>query len=314
MSELTSVFAPHIKDMLAWREATGQGIESMRSYLSNFDRFVVSCYPDQTTLTQELGTAWCRQNTTGHWDHGRGFAIRAFGRYLTEVGIEAFVVPTRWIAAPIRHLPHIFSDEELAAFFCAADSIRIDAFHQYDHLRQYTVPVIFRLMLGAGLRPQEARLLARRDYDAGQATVLIEQSKRNKDRRVPLSDDLAALMVNYDRLAEQRSPGREWFFQARTGQPYSKSWLTYNYHQCRRRAGGIAPGSTPYTLRHNYATRVLMRWVEDGRDLSVWLPYLSAYMGHDSYSATAWYVHLLPERLAATGLTSIADVVPAVTR
>ena len=82
---------------------------------------------------------------------------------------------------------------------------------------------------------------------------------------------------------------------------------------CCELAGGIAPASTPYTLRHNYATRTLMRWVEEGKDLEAWLPYLAAYMGHQKYSSTAWYVHLLPERLAATGLTSAAGIIPAVT-
>ncbi len=53
--------------------------------------------------------------------------------------------------------------------------------------------------------------------------------------------------------------------------------------------------------------------MEQGRDLNVWLPYLSAYMGHDTYSSTAYYVHLLPERLAATGLTSAAGIIPEVT-
>ena len=39
----------------------------------------------------------------------------------------------------------------------------------------------------------------------------------------------------------------------------------------------------------------------------------AAYMGHQKYSSTAWYVHLLPERLAATGLTRAAGIIPAVT-
>jgi hypothetical protein len=56
-----------------------------------------------------------------------------------------------------------------------------------------------------------------------------------------------------------------------------------------------------------------MRWVEEGKDIEAWLPYLAAYMGHEKYSSTAWYVHLLPERLAATGLTSAAGIIPAVT-
>jgi hypothetical protein len=55
-----------------------------------------------------------------------------------------------------------------------------------------------------------------------------------------------------------------------------------------------------------------MRWVEEGRDLESWLPYLGACMGHEKYCSTAWYVHLLPERLAAAGLNSAAGIIPAV--
>jgi integrase len=75
-------------------------------------------------------------------------------------------------------------------------------------------------------------------------------------------------------------------------------------------AGDVAPGSTPYTLRHNYATRTLARWVDEGRDLGVWLPYLSAYMGHATSTETAYYIHLLPQRIAATGLTAADGIIP----
>lgn len=128
-----------------------------------------------------------------------------------------------------------------------------------------------------------------------------------------MDEALAGLLVRFDDLAELRRPGREFFFEDHATQPYPARWITAAYHRCRAMAGGIAPGSTPYTLRHNYASRTLTRWVEQGRDLNVWLPYLSAYMGHDTYSSTAYYVHLLPERLAATGLTSAAGIIPEVT-
>ena len=142
---------------------------------------------------------------------------------------------------------------------------------------------------------------------------MIERSKRNKDRRVPVTGDLAGLLARFDHLADLRRPDREWFFEDRHGRQYSPSWLIAGYHLCCELAGGIAPASTPYTLRHNYATRTLMRWVEEGKDIEAWLPYLAAYMGHQKYSSTAWYVHLLPGRLAATGLTSAAGIIPAVT-
>ena len=52
-----------------------------------------------------------------------------------------------------------------------------------------------------------------------------------------------------------------------------------------------------YDLRHRFATAVLMKWIDRGEDLYTALPYLSAYMGHSDYKDTAYYIHLLPERL-----------------
>jgi len=50
----------------------------------------------------------------------------------------------------------------------------------------------------------------------------------------------------------------------------------------------------------NYATRILQKWMDEGKDLYASLPYLSAYMGHSDFSETAYYIHLLPERLTQT--------------
>ena len=55
-----------------------------------------------------------------------------------------------------------------------------------------------------------------------------------------------------------------------------------------------------YDLRHRFATAVLMDWLDRGEDLYTALPYLSAYMGHSDFRDTAYYIHLLPERLLKT--------------
>ena len=310
MSTFTSNFAPQIEAMLEWRTSLGHTLRDMRNAMAGFDRFCASHYPGETVLTRELATAWCQDTATGTWGAYRTRAVREFGKYLRLTGADAFIVPPAWIASPVRSLPHMLTDGELAAFFRAADSIAPGYRSQF---REYTIPVIFRLIPGAGLRPPEARRLRRRDVDTGNAMVMIERSKRNKDRRVPVSGDLAGLLARFDRLADLRRPDREWFFEDKHGRQYSPEWLIAAYHLCCERAGGIAPASTPYTLRHNHATRTLMRWVDEGRDLEAWLPCLAAYMGHQKYSSTAWYVHLLPGRLAATGLTSAAGIIPQVT-
>jgi integrase len=35
--------------------------------------------------------------------------------------------------------------------------------------------------------------------------------------------------------------------------------------------------------------------VNAGKDVDAMLPYLSAYMGHENFAMTAYYVHLIPE-------------------
>jgi hypothetical protein len=49
--------------------------------------------------------------------------------------------------------------------------------------------------------------------------VMIERSKRNKDRRVPVTGDLAGLLARFDHLADLRRPDREWFFEDQHSKP-----------------------------------------------------------------------------------------------
>jgi integrase len=74
--------------------------------------------------------------------------------------------------------------------------------------------------------------------------------------------------------------------------------------------GGRRKNCTPYSLRHRYATETMMRWLEEGKELDAWIPYLSAYMGHASFTATYYYIHLLPERLARLDCMRSNHIIP----
>ncbi|MDT2007941.1 tyrosine-type recombinase/integrase [Rhodococcus opacus] len=307
MTNYNSVFASHITAMLELRDSLGLYTGPLPFVMQNFDRFCLEKYPDTTALTRELATQWCDEGKSAGRSGYKMHAIRSFGKYLQSVGADAFVMPSAWIGKPARRLPHMFTDDELERFFNACDRIGPSKLSPY---REHIIPVVFRLMLGCGLRPQEARRLRRADVDLDTMVLTIVHGKRRKNRLVPVGDDMTELLARFDRLADLRQSDREWFFEQTPGQPYGPRWLTAQYHCVRAIADGVAPGSTPYTLRHNYATRTLARWVDEGRDLGVWLPYLSAYMGHATYTATAYYVHLLPHRIAATGLTSADGIIP----
>jgi len=61
---------------------------------------------------------------------------------------------------------------------------------------------------------------------------------------------------------------REYFFQNPNGGSYPKDWLQRQFWKCWELAGITSfHGSSPrvYDFRHNYATRVLQKWMDDGK-------------------------------------------------
>ena len=47
--------------------------------------------------------------------------------------------------------------------------------------------------------------------------------------------------------------------------------------------------------RHTFAVKRLNLWVQEGKDLNAWLPYLSMYLGHTHLTETDYYLHFVPE-------------------
>jgi len=96
--------------------------------------------------------------------------------------------------------------------------------------------------------------------------------------------------------------------------------LTKVFHLCWQQANpdisaNMLPRARPYDLRHRFASAILQKWLNEGKDLYAMLPYLSAYMGHEHFSQTAYYIHLLPENLInspGVDWNAIDDVNPEV--
>ena len=309
--EYTSGFATDIREMLLLKEALGHKPSSFAADLLCFDRFCAKNYPDSRSLTQEISFAWCMDGRKDGLAPHRMQKIREFGKYLTSIGKQAYVLPSALIPKKKADLPYLLTNDELKTFFDAADN--------YPHrdnspLVEYTVPVIFRLIYACGMRPQEARKLKRSDFDYGKNSIYIEESKWCKDRRLVADASLMTMCRKYDAIAHERFPARTVFFPNQYGQMYSHEWLTETFHKCWRLSGiGDARGAcVPYDLRHNFATRTLMRWLAEGKDLNAYVPYLCTYMGHASFNSTYYYVHLLPDKLAVLDFMNPKGIIPEV--
>jgi len=158
------------------------------------------------------------------------------------------------------------------------------------------------LLYTCGLRPYEGRDLSSHNVNLKSGEILIEKTKRQKERIVVMSGSMLELCSDYALIRGLHFPDGDLFFPNAFGEPYSAEQLRTIFQWCWKKANpekplAELPHARSYDLRHQFASAALNRWLDEKQDLNAMLPYLQAYMGHDKLVGTAYYIHLLPERL-----------------
>ena len=294
-----SRFAPYIEGLIEQKLALGYDYTESQRILHTFDRFCTARYPAEELLTQELALKWAEATDTEHnlYRLNRVSVIRELARYMNSIGIAAYVIPLELTRKTERHVPHIYSMEELGRLFAVIDRCKPSRRSPAKHL---VVAVVFRMIYCCGLRPVEARRLLRENVDLNDGTIYILESKGHKDRIVVMSGDMLDLCRKYDKKADSICPDRKYFFQSpscRCDGMYSMAWIIPTFKEFLTEAEIYdCSGNTPrlYDLRHTFATRCLYKWMHEGRDINACLAFLSEYMGHKHISSTAYYIHLIP--------------------
>ena len=305
-----SSFAVQLNEFIEYKRSLGY-MEESYLLLNNFDEFCANKYPDADELTAEIVTEWSAISDKGIIN--RCSQIREFARYLLSMGKYAYMYPSTAIPKRNDGLPYIISQAEQSRFFDATDQ---KIYSRKSPIMEYTAPVVFRLMLGCGLRPREVVCLSRRHFDFKNKTIYIENSKNHRDRRIAVSCDLMDLCRRFDYIADDFFPGRTCFFPNKSGDPLSYPSLVYLFQKSWDLSGNDIGEGRPslYSFRFTFATETLMRWVEEGRDIEAMIPYLSAYMGHVKFKDTYYYIKLLPDRIANMKFMSVNGIIPEVNR
>jgi len=215
------------------------------------------------------------------------------------IGNGAYILPTSAVSKQPICTPYILTDDELSRVFAAADNIKM---RSTSRMLKAMFPTLLRLVYTCGLRPNEARLIKRSNINFTTGELLIEGSKSRKERIVVMSDDMLLQCRKYDIARTIVNPKSEYFFVRDDGTPVPNHQLFGTLKRCWKQANpdtppNMLPKLRPYDLRHRFASAVLQKWLDEGRDLYAMLPYLRAYMGHENFSDTAYYIHLLPENL-----------------
>lgn len=297
-----SKLSSYIQGLIKQKHSVGYPYLESERILKNFDKFCMMNFPEEKSLTVEIGQHWAviRSTESAVTFQNRMAPVRELARYMQRLDFDAYVIPIELGPKCIRgkkKSPHIFTDRELELFFAAVDSLEVN---KRCTLRHLALPVIFRMLYCCGLRPQEARILETIDIDLNSGKIKIRESKGHKDRIVIMPPDLSEICRNYARLLQKTCPGSKYFFPSQLEHlnPYTDIGFAKLFRMCWNSAGIDTYGGgrpRPYSFRHTFATRRFYLWMKEGKDIEAMIPYLSSYMGHERFSDTAYYIHLVPE-------------------
>lgn len=161
------------------------------------------------------------------------------------------------------------------------------------------LPAMYRLLYCCGLRCKETRTLKSENVHLAENYIDILQSKGPKSRRLFITQELSDYLWTYDMRMELIFPGRIFFFPARKDAPYGASAFQRNFLNIwytafpEKKDDGISIRA--YDFRHHFAYANINRWLREGKDINVMLPYLMRYMGHQDIENTLYYFHLVPD-------------------
>jgi len=281
-------------DYVAEKRALGCAFNTKAKNLREFSRMSLAYELSANTLTEEVVAAWLkrRPNDADSTVYQRFAMIKGLSEYMLRMGYKAYLPLSSDIPKLNLHgyVPYIFTYSEVLGFFAAADTMQSMSNH-----KRVTMPVIFRLLYCCGLRVSEVVNLTSDCVDFNNGTLTILNSKHEKSRYVPMSEEMVETLMEY----ASKNPHEPHFFSSSDGTAYSESYVYKVFRQTLFSAGishgGRGKGPRLHDFRHTFAVHCLQKWVLDGVPLSSALPRLSAYLGHNDLAATEKYLRMTAE-------------------
>lgn len=164
-----------------------------------------------------------------------------------------------------RVLPIVLSREEVALIIKSTPNLKAEC--------------LLSLLYSCGLRVSEALNLRWKDIDRDRGLLWVRRGKGAKDRSVPLSKKMMALLENY--YHRYRPP--EYIFEGQYGGQYSSSSVNQIIRSTCLKLQ-ILKKVTAHTFRHSFATHLM----EGGTNLRI----IQTLLGHKSSKTTEIYTHV----------------------
>lgn len=294
-----NLISRQIEEYIAYKKGLGFRIRIESQELRRFARYTREI-GYEGSLKVDVAFQWATLDPSySRWYMARRMeTVATFAAYACVFDSQAQIIPRGMFGkCHGRTLPYIYSEQEIRTLMEAARNL-----YSPDKLRCRTIPFGIGLLWSTGMRPNEACCLLDEDVDLIWGTVTIRETKFSKTRILPLHETVVAQLEDYIRFRDEaRIDFSEPYLLITTG---GQRLLLRSFEYAMQRIRGSLleeNGSWNrrpprlYDLRHTFACRTLLRWLEDGVNVDTRMIFLSTYLGHVKIADTYWYLTGIPE-------------------
>lgn len=189
---------------------------------------------------------------------------------------------------PLLGVKSMKQPKELVKFVPEHD-IKKMQFEQNDDFVVKRDEVVFEILYQTGMRQAELRTLQDKDIDKDSKCIKVH-GKRNKDRMIPIGEELLKLIDNYIVIRNNQFPNcnNSSLIVDDKGNMASPQFVYSLIHEMLKGITTIEQKS-PHVLRHTFATHLLNR----GADIRA----IQKLLGHSSLNSTQIYTHNTIDKL-----------------
>ncbi|MFN5183287.1 MAG: tyrosine-type recombinase/integrase [Bacteroidota bacterium] len=265
-------------------------IVSYQNDIKQFNEFVLKQYSssDYTALNSIFIRSWINELSNDDFSpvsiNRKLSSLRSFVKFLLKkklVSSDPFIK----IHPPKKpkHLPVFVDESKMKELVEKFNSTSGSEEKESNFLSQVVVEMLYQ----TGMRRSELSSLKEKDIDFYQSQIKV-LGKGNKERIIPISEDLKSLMRQWlDQKAKSKLPTEFFLVNAKGKKMNDKSI----YLLVRSSIGKVSTlkKKSPHVLRHSFATHML----NNGADINA----VKELLGHTSLAATQVYTHNSIEKL-----------------
>lgn len=261
---------------------------TVQNYIGDLRDFADWLARQQVTTLDEVTAREVREWQMEHMDRGeaagtvkrRLSSLSSWFRFLRRRGfLEADIMAKVSAPKQPKRLPVFFKESETERLY-SEGLFATDFMGQRDKL-------MLRMLYETGMRRSELAGLKVSSVDFSSMTIKV-LGKRNKERLIPIENELAHNIKDYLALKEQEMGESEWLFVGRKGRQITPADV---YQTVRKYMTALSNADriSPHVFRHSFATHIL----NEGGSIEA----IRELLGHADLATTEVYTHVTREHL-----------------